>query len=108
MISLEEFRKIDLRVARVVAAERMPGTDRLLRLTLDLGGERRVVVGGLARSYTPETLQGLQVVMVANLAPARIRGVESQGMILGVGCQDAGSVALVTVNRPVADGASAV
>lgn len=108
MISLDEFRRIDLRVGEIVAAEPIPGSDRLLNLTVDLGGERRSLVGGLGRSYAPEELRGLKVVVVANLAPAKIRGVESQGMLLGVGCEDAKAVALLTVSRPVANGAPVV
>jgi methionyl-tRNA synthetase len=108
VISLEEFRRIELRVGEIVAAEPVPGSDRLLKLTVDLGGERRSVVGGLAQSYAPEDLSGLKVVVVANLAPARIRGIESQGMLLGVGCEEATAVALLTVNRPVPSGALVV
>lgn len=108
MISLDEFRRIELRVGEVVAAEPVPGSDRLLKLTVDLGGERRSVVGGLAQSYAAKELRGLKVVVVANLAPARIRGVESQGMLLGVGCEQANAVALLTVNRPVPNGAAVV
>lgn len=108
MISLDEFRRIELRIGEIVAAEPIPGSDRLLKLTVDLGGERRSVVGGLAQSYAPEELRGLQVVVAANLVPARIRGVESLGMLLGVGCEEAKAVALLTVNRPVPNGALVV
>ena len=108
MISLDEFRRIELRVGEVVAAEPVPESDRLLQLTVDLGGDRRTVVGGLAQSYSPDELRGLKVVLVANLAPARIRGIESQGMLLGVGCEQPNAVALLTVNRPVANGAPVV
>lgn len=104
MISLDEFGRVDLRVAEIVAAERVPGAARFLQLTVDLGGERRTLVGGLAQSYAPEDLRGLQVVVVTNLAPATIRGIESQGMLLGVGCEDPGVIALLTVNRPVRNG----
>lgn len=105
MISLDEFKRIDLRVGEILAAEPIPGSDRLLKLTVDLGGEQRSLVGGLAKSYAPEDLRGLKVVAVANLAPARIRGVESQGMLLGVGCEETKGIALLTVNRPVPNGA---
>ncbi len=108
MISLDEFKRIELRIGEILAAEPLPGSDRLLKLTVDVGGERRTLVGGLAQSYAPEELQGLQVVVVANLPPARIRGVESQGMLLGVGCEEAKAVALLTVNRRVANGAPVV
>lgn len=108
MISLDEFGRIELRVGEIVVAEPIPGSDRLLKLTVDLGVERRTLVGGLAQSYAPAELQGLKVVVAANLAPARIRGVESQGMLLGVGCEEAKAVALLTVNRPVPNGALVV
>lgn len=106
MISLDEFRRIELRVGEVAAAEPIRGSDRLLKLTVDLGTERRTVVAGLAQSYAPEALLGSKVVVVANLAPARFRGVESRGMLLGVGCEEARAVALLTVNRPVPNGSS--
>ena len=84
-ISFEEFGKVDLRVARVVAAEPVPKAKKLLKLTVDLGEERRQVVAGIAEAYAPEALVGKQVIFVANLKPATIRGVESQGMILAAG-----------------------
>lgn len=108
MISLDEFRRIELRVGEVIDAASVPGSTRLLKLTVDLGGERRTVVGGLAESYAPEALRGMQVIVATNLAPARIRGVEAQGMLLGVGCEDRTSVALLTVNRPVRNGVAVV
>lgn len=108
MISLEEFRRIELRIGEVTAAEPVPGSDRLLKVTVDLGSERRTVVAGVAQTYQPGELRGLKVVIVANLAPARIRGIESQGMLLGVGCEQAQAVALLTVNRAVSNGAPVV
>ncbi len=108
MVTAEEFRRMQLRVGRIVAAEAVPGTDRLLKVTVDLGDEQRTVVGGVAQSYRPAELEGLQVIVVANLVPARIRGVESQGMMLGVGCEDPREIALLTVTRPVPDGARVV
>ncbi len=104
MISLDEFRRVDLRVGEIVAGEPVPGSDRLLKLLVDLGGEQRTLIGGLGQSYSPEELRGLKVVVVANLAPARIRGIESQGMLLGVGCEEVKAVALLTTNRPVPNG----
>ncbi len=108
MISLEEFKRIDLRVGEILSAETIAGSDRLLKLTVDLGDEQRVLVGGLAQSYTPNQLQGLRVIVVTNLAPAKIRGVESQGMLLGVSCQDQKAAGLLTVNRPVPNGTPVV
>lgn len=106
LLSLADFRRVVLRVGQIVAAEPMPGSTRLLTVTVDLGTEQRRVVAGLAPAYSPEQLHGLQVVVAANLAPARIRGVHSHGMLLGVGCDDPQAVALLTVNRPVPNGAA--
>jgi methionine--tRNA ligase beta chain len=106
MISLEEFQRIDLRVGEVLGAEPVPGSNRLLQLTVDLEQERRTLVGGPAQSYEPDELRGLKVVVAASFTPARIRGIESQGMLLGVGCEDANAVALLTVNRAVANRAA--
>jgi methionyl-tRNA synthetase len=81
-ITIEEFLRVDLRVARVVSAERIEGADKLLKLQLDLGGTTRQIVAGIAKAYTPEQLVGKAIVVVANLKPAKLRGVESQGMLL--------------------------
>lgn len=81
-IEFGQFADVDLRVATVVSAARVEGADRLLQLQLDVGGERRQVVSGIAEHFSPEELPGRQVVIVANLAPATIRGIESRGMIL--------------------------
>ena len=82
MISLEDFQKLDLRIARVLAAEPHPNADRLVVLKIDVGGEERQIVAGIRASYAPESLVGRSIVVVANLAPATLRGVESQGMLL--------------------------
>ena len=81
-ISFDEFKRLDLRVGTITAADRVPGADRLLQLTVDLGTEQRPVVAGIAQWYSPEDLVGKQIVVVANLAPATIRGAESRGMLL--------------------------
>ncbi len=80
-VTLEDFAKIDLRVATVVKAEAVPRADKLLRLDIDVG-ERRTIVAGLAGSYTPEELEGKQIIVVANLKPAKIMGILSNGMLL--------------------------
>lgn len=105
MISLDEFKRVELRVGEIVSAEPIRGSERLLKLAVDLGGDRRSLVAGLAGSYRPDELRGLKIVVVANLEPARIRGVESQGMLLGVGCEEEKAIALLTVNRSVPNGA---
>ena len=84
-ITIDEFRKVSLRVGLVIAAERVPKSTRLLKLQVDIGTERRQVVAGIATKYAPEDLVGKRVVFVANLKPAKLMGVESQGMVLAVG-----------------------
>jgi methionyl-tRNA synthetase len=81
-IAIEDFARVDLRVAEVLAAEAVPKSDKLLKLTLALGAERRTVVAGIAGHYAPSDLVGKHVVVVANLAPRKLRGIESQGMVL--------------------------
>jgi methionyl-tRNA synthetase len=86
MVSFDEFKKLELRVARVKAAEPVPGATKLLKLLIDLGTEERQIVAGIARTYLPEELVGKSIVVVANLVPAVIRGVESNGMLLAAVC----------------------
>jgi len=81
-ISINDFAKVELRVALVKTAERVKGADKLLRLEVDLGTEVRQLVAGIAEAYEPETLVGRRVVIVANLAPRKLRGLESNGMIV--------------------------
>ena len=82
MITIDEFFKTELKTAVVTACEKVEKADKLLKLTLDVGGEPRTVVSGIAASYQPADLIGKQVVLVCNLQPAKLRGIESQGMIL--------------------------
>jgi len=81
-INFEEFQKIDLRIGKIIEAERIEETDKLLKLKVDLGGEKRQLVAGIAKFYQPEDLIGKEIVVVANLEPKIFRGVESQGMLL--------------------------
>ena len=74
--------KVDLRVAQIVVAERIPKADKLLRLEVDLGYEKRQILSGIAEWYTPEELIGRRIVVIANLAPRKMRGLESHGMLL--------------------------
>lgn len=80
--TFDEFGKMDIRTATVLEAERVPKTDKLLKLTIDTGIDRRVIVSGIAEYYTPEQMVGKQICILANLAPRKIRGIESKGMIL--------------------------
>ena len=103
MITIEQFRTIELKVGTVRAAEPHPNADRLLVLRVDLGGgEERQLVAGIRAHYEPATLVGRQVVVVANLEPAKLRGVESQGMLLAA--HDGDRVVVVTIDAPVAAG----
>ena len=81
-ITYDDFAKVDLRVGNVTAAERIPKADKLLKLTVNLGTEERTILAGIAEMYEPEEVVGKQVVVVANLAPRKMRGIESQGMLL--------------------------
>lgn len=104
MISIQDFKRLDLRVGQIRLAEPIPGARRLLKVQVDLGQEQRTLVAGLAAYYTPEQLIGLKVIVVANLEPATIRGILSQGMMLGAGCSDGEDVALLTINKDVPNG----
>jgi methionyl-tRNA synthetase len=81
-ITIDDFAKVDLRVAQVLVAERVPKADKLLRLEVDLGYEKRQILAGIAQYYEPEKLIGRKIVIVANLAPRKMRGLESNGMLL--------------------------
>lgn len=102
MIQFDDFKKLDLRIATVVGAEKIEGSDKLLKLQIDLGEEKRQLVSGIAKFYAPEEMLGKQVVMIANLEPRTILGLESQGMLLAV--DDQGAV-LLTADREVTPGA---
>src|SRR5262249_5373070 len=81
-ITIDDLAKVELRVAQVKVAEKVKGADKLLRLEVDLGTEVRQIVAGIAEAYPPETLVGRKIVIVANLAPRKLRGLESNGMLL--------------------------
>ncbi|MBP2639221.1 MAG: metG [Firmicutes bacterium] len=95
-VTIDEFAKMDFRVAKVLAAEKVKGADKLLTLTVDLGSEQRTIVSGIAKHYTPEELVGQTVVMIVNLKPAKIRGIESRGMVLAASNDE--KLALVTAS----------
>jgi methionyl-tRNA synthetase len=105
IIDIDRFRQVDLRVAQIVTAEPVEGADRLLRLQVDLGTEHRQLVAGIAAFYSPEQLVGRKIVVVANLKPARLRGVESQGMLLAAGGRAPGAaLGLLTVDDAIPNG----
>ena len=103
VVQFDDFAKLDLRVGTVVAAERLPKSDKLLKFLIDDGFEKRTILSGIAKHYTPEEMVGKQVTFVANLAPRKIMGQESNGMILMAEDRD-GSLALVQPNKTVWDG----
>ena len=82
MINYDDFKKLELRVAKVLEAERVEGSEKLLKLKLDLGGEPRQVVAGIGKSYEPEKLLGKEIIIIANLEPKQLMGLESNGMLL--------------------------
>ena len=102
-VTLADVERLDLRVAEVLAAEPVPGATRLLKLTVSLGTESRTIVAGIAQHYRPADLTGRKIVVVANLQPARLMGVESQGMLLAGTAGD--RLALVTVDGDLPAGA---
>jgi methionyl-tRNA synthetase len=93
-ITIDDFLKVELRVAQIKIAERVPKADKLLRLEVDLGYETRQILAGIAEAYAPETLIGRKVVIVANLAPRKLRGLESNGMIVAASLGEAGKPVL--------------
>lgn len=104
-ISMDDFAKVDLRVARVVECERVQKSDKLLKLQVQVGAERRQIVAGIARHYKPEELIGKSIVVVANLQPARLMGEESQGMLLAASDND-GRLVYVTPSGDVGNGST--
>lgn len=104
LLDITEFQKLDLRVAKVLQAERIKGADKLLKLQIDLGTEQRQIVAGIALHYTPEELVGKEIVVVANLKSAKLRGEVSQGMLLAASTPDHAVLGLVTPERSVPPG----
>jgi len=102
-IAIDDFGRVDLRTARVVAAERVQGADKLLKLTVDIGTGTRTIVAGIAARYAPESLVGKTIVVVANLRPAKLRGVVSQGMLLAAS-DASGQPYILTTEEPVPPG----
>ena len=103
-VAFDDFEKLDLRVGTVLKCEKVPKADKLLRFEIADGLENRTIVSGIAQHYKPEELVGRQVCFIANLPPRKLRGIESQGMILSAANPD-GSLSVMTVDRPVKPGA---
>lgn len=102
MISYEDFQKLDLRIAKVMGAEEIKGTDRLLKITLEIGEEKRTIVAGIKEHYNAEEIIGKKIVVVYNLQPVKLRGIESNGMLLAA--SDNKHVVLLTVDKDISDG----
>jgi methionyl-tRNA synthetase len=102
MITIDDFRKVELRTAKVLACDPHPNADRLYVLKLDVGGAERQIVSGIRQHYTPEELVGRTIILAANLEPADLRGVMSHGMLLAV--RDGEKVVVLSTEKPVASG----
>lgn len=106
VIQFDDFAKLDLRVATIKQAEPHPNADKLIVLQVDLGSEQRQIIAGIRGYYEPEQLVGQQIVVVANLAPRMMRGLESRGMLLAAVSADHSSVILVSPEKAAEPGAS--
>ena len=103
MISIDDFKKVELRVGKIVSAEEIEGAEKLYKLQVDMGTEKRQLVAGIKKFYSKEELEGKQVIVVANLEPAKLRGVESQGMLLAA-IDSEEKITIVTTDKEVKEG----
>lgn len=94
-ITIDDFMKIQLKTAKVLSAERVPKSEKLLKLQVSLGTEQRQIVAGIGKKYEPESLVGKTIVIVANLKPAKLMGIESQGMVLAAGDSEVRGLATI-------------
>lgn len=102
MISFQDFQKLDIRIGKITAADKVEGTDKLVKMDIDFGSEQRQVIAGIAEVYSPEDLVGKEIPVLLNLEPRKIRGIESQGMILAADV--AGKPFLLHPDREVSPG----
>jgi len=102
MISFQDFQKLDIRIGEITSADKVEGTDKLIKMDIDFGSEQRQVVAGIAEAYSPEDLVGKKIPVLLNLEPRKIRGIESQGMILAA--DEAGNPVLLHPDRAVSPG----
>lgn len=100
LITFDEFSKIDFKVAKIIDVETIPKANKLLKLQVDLGSEKRQIVAGIAQQYEPEQLMGKLIVVVTNLQPVKLRGIDSNGMLLAA-AKDDGELSLVTLEKPI-------
>ena len=104
-IQFDDFAKLELKAGTVIHCEKVEKADKLLKLEVDLGNEKRTIVSGIAQHYTPEEMPGKQVIVVTNLAPRKMKGIESQGMILTAE-DSSGKLQLLKPENPVNPGAA--
>ena len=105
-IEFDDFLKVDLRVGKIVEVSEHPNADRLLVLQVDMGSERRQIIAGIKAYYSPEALLGQNIIVVANLAPRKMRGLESNGMLLAASLDDKSDVVVLTTEKDIAPGAT--
>ena len=101
-ITIDEFMKIDLRTAKILEAEKVEGSEKLLKLRIKVGDEERTLAAGIAKHYKPEELIGKTIIIVSNLKPRVIKGIESQGMLLAV--EDEDKIIMLTTDQEAKDG----
>ena len=104
MVSFEDWKKVELKVASVLAAERVEDSEKLLKLSVSIGDETRQIIAGIGKKYSPESLVGRQITIVANLEPRTLMGLESQGMLVAATDED-GAPALIIPDEEVSPGA---
>lgn len=97
-ISYDDFKKIELRIAEIISAERVDGSDKLLQLRVSIGEEDRQIIAGIGKKYAPEEIVGKNIVIVANLEPRSLMGLESQGMLLAASNDTEGPILLTTIS----------
>ena len=103
-INYEDFEKLDLRVAEIKEAEEIDGADKLYKLTISLGDEERILVAGIKQHYSAEDLKGKKIIIIANLAPRKLRGIKSQGMLLAAGSKETNQCILLTTDKDIKPG----
>jgi len=104
MITYEDFKKVELKVAKILSAERVEGSDKLIKLSLELGNEQRQIVAGIGKAYEPESLAGLEIAVITNLEPRVLMGIESNGMLLAASVGDDGEPVLIIPQKEVPPG----
>jgi methionine--tRNA ligase beta chain len=102
IINFEEFEKVDLRAGKVIEAERVEGSDKLLKLQIDLGEEKRQILAGIGKAYTPEELINKTLIVIINLEPRMLMGLESQGMVLAV--KDVNNLSILVPEKEIVPG----